>query len=281
LNTVAYGNVSIKAAVETALYDLYARVLDVPVYSLLGGGFRRRIETIGLLGAEAPERDVEEIEGLLERGLGTIKIKVGGAWKSQLKRIETIRKELGYGFKVRLDANQAWSRRDAVSFVSGLEGLDVELFEQPVHRDDISGMKKVREVSPAPISADESLISVSSAVRLAYEGACDLFNVKMLKMGLYASKIMEAIASASHLSTFVGAGPELGVGTASTIHLSASIRALDHACEIAHEDFYGDDVIEGKIDYIGGKVEVPKGPGLGVSLDKEKLKKYCVKSVKL
>ena len=161
LNRSMVGNTSAKAAVDMAIYDLFGQLAGMPLYQLLGG-YRHEIETDFTVSVNDPVEMADDAERYLANGFNVLKVKVGiGEMSEDIARIKAIRERIGSATKIRLDANQGWNPKAAVRAIRLMEdaGLDIELIEQPVHADDIDGLKYVTDNTLTPIMADESVFS--------------------------------------------------------------------------------------------------------------------------
>ena len=134
LHTCILKNTSAKAAVDMAVYDLYAKALGKPLYQVLGGR-KSRIETDLTISVNPVDEMVADSVKAVEQGFKILKIKVGKEGLEDIKRIEAIRKAVGNDIALRIDANQGWTPKDAVKIISTMEdkGIVMDLVEQPVH----------------------------------------------------------------------------------------------------------------------------------------------------
>ena len=144
-----------------ALYDLAARANEQPLWEYLGGHVTKVATDMTI----SAVRNRSDIEGLVrtakehvDEGFRTLKIKVGAGGNDVTTLLE-IRRVLGETVILRVDANQGWSRRGAVRIIAALEdaGVNLDMVEQPVHRDDLDGLAFVRAHVATPITADESV----------------------------------------------------------------------------------------------------------------------------
>jgi o-succinylbenzoate synthase len=188
-------NTSAKAAVDMALYDLYGQLYRIPVYKLLGGA-RRTIVTDITISVNPPEQMAEDAVDAVRRGYDTIKVKVGVNPSLDVERLLAIRRAVGPDVRIRIDANQAWTPKQAVRILDQMEeqGIGLELVEQPVKAADFDGLKYVTDRSPVPVLADEAVFSPEDALRIMQFHAADMVNIKLMKCGgLYnAQKIISA-----------------------------------------------------------------------------------------
>ena len=188
-------NSSAKAAVDMALYDLYGQLFNIPVYKLFGGA-RKSITTDITISVNDPETMAHDAINAIERGYDTLKVKVGVDPSLDVSRLSAVRNAVGNNVRIRIDANQAWTPKEAVKILNSMQekGLNLELVEQPVKAADIEGLKFVTERSYVPVLADESVFSPEDALKIMQYHAADMINIKLMKCGgLYnALKIISA-----------------------------------------------------------------------------------------
>jgi L-alanine-DL-glutamate epimerase-like enolase superfamily enzyme len=166
-----------------------------------------------------------------------------------------------------LDANQGWSRRDAVTAIRALEdaGCDIELVEQPVPAPDLEGMAWITDRVSTPILADESVYGVRDLVAVIRHGAADLVNVKLAKCGgLNTARTLLELAHEHGLGTVVGSMMEsqVGIGAAAALvaaYPTTAVTDLDAAWWLKESP------VLGGIRYDGPVIHLPASPGLGVT----------------
>lgn len=217
------GNTSAKAAVDMALYDVYCRFYNIPLYALLGG--KKEIHTDITVSVDEPLLMAKEAKKHIEKGFQTLKIKVGKEAHLDLERIEAIRNVVPKNTTLRLDANQGWKPKEAVSIIREMENrnLNIEFVEQPVHAKDWEGLKYVKDNVQTPIMADESMFSARDALKIVQGGYADLLNIKLMKCGgiREAWKIAD-IAEAAGVKCMVGSMMESSLSVSAVAHLAAA-----------------------------------------------------------
>jgi L-alanine-DL-glutamate epimerase-like enolase superfamily enzyme len=178
-------NEAAKAAVDVALHDLAARRLGVPLVRLLGGSALRVPTDVTLAAGDGEALAAAATERVGE-GFTVLKVKVGTSASGDVARVRVIRAAVGPGVRIRLDANQGWTPREAVRVIRGIEDadLDVELVEQPVPRWDLDGLAWVSDRVDVPILADEAVFGVRDLVEVIRRRAADMVNVKLAKCGV-------------------------------------------------------------------------------------------------
>ncbi|MEK3937069.1 dipeptide epimerase [Sporosarcina sp. FSL W7-1349] len=260
------GNTSAKAAIDMAIYDLWGQLAGMPLYQLLGG-YRQEVETDYTVSVDNPQTMAEDAERYIAEGFHSLKVKVGiGEIRDDLERIRAIRERVGNKPKIRLDANQGWQPKEAVLAIRKMEdaGFDIELVEQPVHADDLEGLKFVTDQTGTPIMADESMFSANDALRICQLRAADLLNIKLMKSGGIREALnINAIAEAHGIQCMVGSMIETKLGVTAAAHFAASqpnITSYDFDAPL----MLASDPVSGGILYSKSKIRLPGGPGLGV-----------------
>lgn len=250
-----------KAAINIAIYDLIGKELSKPIFKLLGG-YRKEIETDLTIGILTPQEVREKAIDAISKGFKILKIKVEGDVEQDLKRIEAIS---DLGVKIRLDANQGFTPKDAVKFIQKLSNFEIELIEQPVPFWDIDGLKYVKENSDIPVFADESVHLARDALKLVQEKCVDGINIKLMKCGglSEAIKIIN-IAEAAGIPCMIGCMLESRVSLTAAAHLALAFKNIKYVDLDSHL-FLKEDPVSGGMEIKNGKITVPDTPGLGIS----------------
>ncbi|WP_462409646.1 mandelate racemase/muconate lactonizing enzyme family protein [Neobacillus sp. Marseille-QA0830] len=267
LKTILVGNPSAKAAVDMALYDCLAQYCKLPLYQFLGG-HKNEVETDFTVSVNGPEEMGEDAVRYVQNGFNTLKVKVGkDDIGKDLDRIKEIRNRVGYDIKLRLDANQGWTPKDAIRAIRKLEdsGLEIELVEQPVKAADIEGLKQVTDNVETLIMADESVFTPKQAFQVLTTRSADLINIKLMKAGgIYQAQIINALAETCGVECMVGSMIETKIGLTAAAHFAASKQNItrydfDAPLMLAKEN------VDGGIQYNGRHITLPEAPGLGIN----------------
>lgn len=277
MDKVLPGNMTAKAGIDIALHDIIGKILKIPVYRLLGGLFQEKVPLSFSIATQDTKKDVEKTLELVEKGLKIFKIKTAVLSPTQdIERVGAIRNAVGYDIDLRVDANQGWTPDVAISTIKKLEKFELTYIEQPVPYWDIRGMVRVKEAVSTPILADESAYTVQDAIRIITEKAADIISIKIAKPGgLYNSKKLASIAEAANIPCYAGAMLESGVGIAASLHFAASTRIIKYGSDFYIPKFLmKEDIIVNSLQIKNGDIYVPKGIGLGVDIDEEKVNKY-------
>lgn len=259
------GNESAKAAVDIALHDLAARRLDVPLVRLLGGS-RLSVPTDVSLAAGEADNLASAAKKRVSEGFDVLKVKVGTDAVKDAARVTAVRQAVGPEVRIRLDANQGWTPREAVRVIRSIEdaGADVEFVEQPVARHDLEGLAWVSDRVSTAIMADESVFGVRDLVEVIRRRAADMVNVKLAKSGgLTEARTLLELAQAQGMGTMVGCmlESEIGIGAAASLvaaHGTTVTSDLDAVWWLDRP------AVLGGMTYEGATVVLPDSPGLGI-----------------
>jgi o-succinylbenzoate synthase len=265
LHSCILKNTSAKAAVDMAIYDLYAKNLGKPLYKVLGG-HRTEFETDLTISVNSIEEMVADSQKAVEQGFGILKVKVGKEGLRDVARIEAIRKAVGPEVKIRVDANQGWSARDSVRIIRSMEdkGLDIDLVEQPVKAHDFAGMQYVTANVNTPILADESVFSPEDAIRLIQGRAADLINIKLMKTGgIYEALKICSIAEIYGVECMIGCMLESKIAVSAAAHLAAAKGVITRA-DLDGPSLCRVDPYEGGPSYEGPRILMNETPGIGI-----------------
>ncbi|ONI74067.1 chloromuconate cycloisomerase [Kribbella sp. ALI-6-A] len=274
---VIAANLFAKAAVEVALHDAWARCLDVPVHTLLGGLARTSVPVTWALGTEPAQVVVEEALSKLDAGLHrSFKLKMGAQDPAaDVARIQAVAEKLAGVAGVRVDLNARWDRLTSLTYLSRIAEAGVEMVEQPVPGSEIEALAEISAALPIPVMADESLRTPSDAVRLARLRAADIFAVKTTKCGgLRASLDIAAIGAAAGIPTHGATSIESPVGTAASLHFACAAPGVTWGSELFGPLLMAEEMLTAPLHYADGHLHLPSGPGLGIELDPDKLRAF-------
>jgi L-Ala-D/L-Glu epimerase / N-acetyl-D-glutamate racemase len=259
------GHPRAKSALESAMVDALARSYHIPLYVMLGGKYRSEIKVIKMVSVGSPDAMAEEAKTLVRDGLA-LKLKVGGKIDKDLPRVAAVRKAVGDDVFIKIDANEAYDAKTAIRLAKALADLGVEVFEQPVPRDQFDALWEVKKHSPIKIEADQSCRSFADAQTLIKNRMVDSINTGIPKVGSIGevrriAELCEANGIRCALSNTAGSM----VGDAAAVHLAASVPGIAPLCELGEfEVITGDPFFGMSVDK--GTISVPNGDGLGVSL---------------
>jgi muconate cycloisomerase len=275
----APGYAEAQAAVDIALADIHGKSLGVPVHELLGGRVKDEIFFNAWIGIQAPEKAAAEALDYCEKGWTSCKVKASGDVESDAARVHAVRGAVGGRMAIRIDANESYGDvESAVALAREVRSADPVLFEQPVSRNDIGALARIRRAIDIPVMADECLYGLDSLLRIIKAEAADIVKVKVMKHGgLIATREIAAAAEAAGMRIVIGHGFGLTGNTLAEIHVAATSDAFFPQIESVGRMKMKDDLVDQPMDITAGRVPVPQGPGLGVTLNEDKLEMYRVK----
>jgi len=245
-------NPAAKAAVDIALHDLIGKKLGIPIYRLFGLSADRTPLTSFTIGLDTPEAMARKAQAA--QGYPVLKVKLGTP--DDLAIIRAIRNVSSA--TIRVDANAAWTPKQAINTIQAIAHYGIELVEQPVHPADLEGLRLVREHAPMPIIADESCVTLRDIPRVA--GCVDGINIKLMKCGgLRQALKMIHTARAHGLQVMVGCMIESAIAITAAAHLSPLIdyADLDGNLLVEADPYTG-------VRVIAGRLTLPDTPGLGI-----------------
>jgi L-Ala-D/L-Glu epimerase len=251
------GHTSVKAGIEMALHDICGKIANLPTYKMLGlSGLKQPITdfTIGIDSLEMIEKKTREA---LDAGYKVLKVKQGTQYDCDIiKSVRKVAKDL----PIRVDANGAWTPKQAILMAEFLAENNVQFIEQPLPKTaSVDDFKFVREHSPLPIYADESISRSQDVARFA--NAIDGVVVKLAKTGglLEAIKVIQT-ARAHGMQIMFGCMLESSLGVTAAVHLSSLVDHLDldGALLLSNDPFNG-------AVYDDGILKLTDLPGLGVT----------------
>jgi muconate cycloisomerase len=273
-----------KGAVSMALLDLLGKRLHVPVSTLLGGALRKSLPVLWPLSNGTAEDDIRVIDARAAQGFSSFMLKMGSApVRDEVQRVATLEAHYGSRIKLIADANQGWSRDQAREFLAGVSGSHLAFVEQPVAKEDFEGMAMLASASALPISADESVTGLAEAARLAALGAASVFSIKSSKNGgpLRAQRIA-AVAEAFGTRCYMNSMLEFGITQAASLQHAVTVRNL---IDVGHAFMSTLRLAEDPTDFsscvVNGMVRLPSGPGLGVQVDEQHVRRLAVASDRL
>lgn len=274
LDTSIVGNHFAKCAIETALLDAQGKRCGMAVSELLGGRVRDSLPVLWTLASGNTVKDIAEAEAMIAcRRHNAFKLKIGKRpVADDVAHVGAIKKALGDKASIRVDVNMAWDETTALKGMKMLADAGCDLVEQPISRNNRAGMERLRAAGVIPIMADEALRGPVDAYDHAVRGAADVFAVKIEQSGgLIAAKAVQAIADAAGVALYGGTMLEAGVGTVASAHVFATFGRLSFGTELFGPLLLTEEILETPLTYGDFALQVPSGPGLGITLDEDRI----------
>ena len=245
LRGVVNGNPAARCAVSIAVHDLAAKRLGVPLHRLWGFDPTDAPKTSFTIGLDETDRVREKAADAVAAGHDVLKIKLGTDRDREL--IDAVR-EAAPDARLRVDANEAWTPKEAVAKSAWLADRDVEFVEQPVSADDPEGLRYAYERAGLPIAADESCVTAADVPAIA--DRCDIANLKLMKAGsLSEARRVIAAARAHGLEVMCGCMIESNASIAAAAQLAPLLdyADLDGSLLLAEDPYEGVDLADGEI----------------------------------
>ena len=274
------------AALEFACLDILGQAWGVPVSEILGGRLRDRVPFAAYCffryaNPETEKGEVRTIDQMVEHatnlkhdyGFRTFKIK-GGVFHPdyELEVYRTVAEMLP-DVSLRFDCNAVWSTEQAIRFGQNIDGLRNDYLEDPVFG--MNGMRRTRQMVQIPLATNTVVVNFEQLAANALDTAVDVILLDTTFWGGIRACVKAAgVCETFQLGVAVHSSGELGIQLATMLHLGAVLPNLSFAAD-AHYHHLTDDIIEGGLmRYENGSIAVPEAPGLGVKLDREKLREY-------
>lgn len=273
LDLLIAGNYTAKSAFDMALYDIAAKAANKPLYAYLGGQ-QKSIESDLTIGIDTPQKMAAQAIDFVAKGVRIIKVKLGKHPIEDVERIKAIRTAIGDAIILRVDANQGWSKDDALNVLTLLAKYDIEFCEQPIHKYYDDYLPALCKASPIKIMADESIFTHHDARKLIAQNACDSINIKFSKSGgiQEAIKIHE-LAQQYNIPCMMGGMLESRLALSAKMHFAMAndnIKYYDmDTCLLGHLD----DPIIGGVQFTGMHLSINDAIGIGAEPDFEYLAK--------
>jgi L-alanine-DL-glutamate epimerase-like enolase superfamily enzyme len=265
-----------KAPIDMALWDIKGKTLKTPVHRLLGGAQVKRFPNVGLIGIGSEEEVCREAKRFVDSGYTGLRLKIGP--KQDVGNVKALRDVVGDDVTIRVDGNQGYSVHEAVRAIRAMERYGIELVEQPTVWWDFKALAEVGKRVDTPIMPHESIFKASDVKALYDLGAIGALGLKTYRPlgGITNAVKLLDMAKLLGIPCLFHDDVELGVSLAAAANIiAARHRDIKFKCELSgNGEWMKDDVTEPVFTVKDGCVEVPEGPGLGVELDEEKIRKY-------
>lgn len=264
---------------ETALFDVCGQAHHVRVADLLANDYSSKEKVLpaslpthvpvnAVIGGATTAATVASAQAAISAGFTCLKLKLADASPAVPERVAAVRAAVGPSVRLRLDANASWSGARACTLLAQCAAYNIEYIEQPLAAQDLAGMASLRRVTPIPLAADEALVDLASARRVLQAQAADVLILKpQLAGGLHVCRRIIQEASAQGVACVITSTLETGIGVAAALHLAAASAEITRPCGLATLPLLEDDLLQTSLSVQQGQLEVPSGPGLGVTLN--------------
>jgi muconate cycloisomerase len=274
------GRIAARCAMSMAMWDLRGRLLNVPVYQLLGGARRRQVPVAYHLGRFDDARDAADARAAVDEGFGILKLKVGRSdVTADLRAVERVRQVAGPA-RLYVDANQAWGYAEAAAFTRRAPDLGVELVEQPIAKWDLAGLAELSTTPGVVVAADESVFGAEQLLSTLTTGQRPGgVVVKLLKAGgIDGVQQLLALSGLGRVTPFLaGMCGDTSIGSAALLHVAAAAGELPMGTAITPH-FSKVDLVSEPLRVVDGQLQLDAvdAPGLGVTIDKQQVERLAI-----
>jgi len=264
------GHLYAKSPIDMACWDIAGQAAGLPIADLMGGGSRTPRPIASSVGAKTVEETRAVIDRYRQRGYVAHSVKIGGDVTRDIARIRDVEALRRPGEIMLYDVNRGWTRAQALQVMQATQDLQV-MFEQPCESlDDIAA---IAPRVAAPVSVDESLVTLQDATRIAREGIAEVFGIKLNRVGgLTKAARLRDVALAHGIDMFVMATGGTVLADTEALHLAATIPDANCHAVWACQDMITVDVAGGRGPRNqDGHLHLPEAPGLGAHPDEDAL----------
>lgn len=271
------GNRFAKCAIQTALLDIQAQRLNLPLSELLGGRLRDSVPVLWVLASGNTEKDIAEAKSMIaQKRHNTFKLKIGSrAVEEDVEHVLAIQQALGDEISIRVDVNRAWSELQAIKGIQMLQDGGIDLIEQPCAIDNLAAMQRLTRKFDLAIMADESLMGPHSAYQIAQHNGASVFAVKIAQSGgpIEGCEVAK-IAQLAGIDLYGGTMLEGPVGTIASAHTFSTFENLSYGTELFGPLLLTEQILKTPLQYQNFELLIPQTAGLGIELDENKIEQF-------
>ncbi len=274
LDTSASPALNITGSIDQALWDIVGKAANQPIYKLIGGKYRERVEARYWMGFKSPDQVAEEVKGAIKLGFKAFKIKIGINPGLDIECVAAAREAAGDRIEIGFDCNGSYSQLEAVRMLRKMEQYDPSHVEEPVDSSSVRALAEVKRSTTIPILCDGPARTTKEQIlELIMHRACDVVHLDLvINGGFLETQRCAAIAEAGGLKVSCHSSPgETGIATAAQLHLVTATPNFIWPVDSAYTKLLppSEDIITKPFVYEDGALKVPEGPGLGVEIDED------------
>jgi L-alanine-DL-glutamate epimerase-like enolase superfamily enzyme len=270
------GNTTAKAALDMACHDVCGQAAGAPLYKLLGGWSDGRIPLTMPIAISSLDEVTIQASKAVADGFKAIKLKVGKNLARDVAVVEATREAIGPDVMLYVDGNQGYDTAEAMKAAAAFARCGVDLFEEPVATANIAARVRIAQAGTIPLLIDESVQEPADLLREIAHGTAGAVSIRSPRSGITWSRKLVAIAETAGVPCLVGSHRELGVATAASAHLAAAFAAMKYPAELGVHVLLSDSLLIDPLVIEDGHMVLSDAPGLGVTLDPQKLDRYRV-----
>ena len=255
------------AGLEMALWDIMGKAAGRPLYQLLGGAFRTEVDYFGFVQGDTARDLADHARKLIADGHSVIYLKVGRGEAQDIANTAAVREVIGER-RLRLDANEAWDVKTAITMINRLAVFEPEFVEQPTPAQSLSALCQVKRSVSIPIAADQSVFSMYDVYEVCRQGAADLIVLSFHEAGgILAFKKAAGVAQAAGISICLHGQSVSGMTDLAQHQIALTLPNLSDGNQIMHQLLVEDLLAAPDITPVNGKLGLFDRPGLGFDLN--------------
>jgi L-alanine-DL-glutamate epimerase-like enolase superfamily enzyme len=267
-----------KALIDTALWDVRGKVLQQPVWRLLGGATPSPVPLTWIAHGNSRGVMVDEAKRMtLERGYKGIKLKTWKRSLEDIRMVAEVRAALGNDVIIYVDGNGTYTETETRAILTKVSDYNVPFIEEPCTFADPMRQAAMVRALPVALLGDqccEGLDAVSTMLRLHAVGAV---SVKLRRTGIMESLKIFSLCEAAGVAVIIGTDSESRIGALARMHLRAACPQLaPWPTETHFFDKLADDVFVGEFQFSDGTITLTDAPGFGASCDRRKIEQYAI-----
>jgi L-alanine-DL-glutamate epimerase-like enolase superfamily enzyme len=267
---------SLRAALETAIWDLIGKVVGQPIHNLMGGGYRTRIPVVARVPVGSPDETARASRDLIEQGFHTQIVAATGDARQDAQVVRSVLEAAGDQVEIRVDGGGKFAPAAAERFLLDVDDCGVHFLLDPLPPHQWSEMAHLVRRTDVPMAVSAGVRSPRDVMAMARAGAASFLVVSPIRVGgLGAARRCAIVANAAAMSSSLDLRPSAGVAAAAGIQLAASSPCFASGNECDHA-LLVDDVLVDPLRIVDGMVALPQAPGLGVAVDRAKVERYQV-----
>jgi o-succinylbenzoate synthase len=262
-----------KSGLEGAVWDLYAKRNNLPLFKALGG-VKQQIDVGISIGIQPTVDDLLRIvDGFINEGYKRMKIKIKPGHDYEM--LKEVRKRFPDTLLM-ADANSAYTLKD-IDMLKRLDELNLMMIEQPLAHDDIVDHAKLQAAISTPICLDESIHSLEDARKAVELGSCKIINIKIGRVGgLTEAKKIHDYCAENDISVWCGGMLEAGIGRAHNVAITTLPQFIMPGDTAGSSRYWVKDIIDPEVVVINGVINVPEKPGIGYEVNREVLESFRI-----
>ncbi len=253
-----------RCGLETAIMDAFCRSLKIPMWAFFGGNVKNGFISDISFSLFPSDQAIELAGQRIAQGFKTLKINVGLDLEEEIAVVRAIHEKYS-DIQFIFDGNQNFTEEEAILFISEVIslGCEVLLYEQPLQREDLDGMARIRKEVSVPLVADESVITLNDLQKVISKQAADVVNLKIMKSGLIETVDIAVAAHAMDMKMMMGGMLETRLAVGCSLSVAAGLGSVSYF-DLDTPLLMKNDLFSGGYEYSGPELRISESHGLGI-----------------